>query len=185
MPSTTAPAATSPMPSQNRRRSELSGRAMSSRIACTGAIREVRRAGSQAAATVTTTPTAYATSTVRGAKRSDCPDRSSPKPPNRVRIPSASSTPRPRPMVDPTRPTTNASSSTDPVTWRLDAPSARSRASSRLRWATRIEKVLTIRNAPTTSEMPAKISRKVCMNPMACRSSEAVSSAASSPVTAS
>ncbi len=37
---------------------ELSGSAMSSRIACTGAIRALRRDGSQAAAIVTTMPTA-------------------------------------------------------------------------------------------------------------------------------
>ena len=57
----------------------------------------------------------------------------------------ASSTPSPSPSVEPMTPTTNASSSTDRVTCRFEAPSARSSASSRLRWATRIEKVLTIR----------------------------------------
>ena len=58
--------------------------------------------------------------------------------------PCASSTPRPRPSVEPTTPTTNASSWTERITCRLEAPSARSSASSRLRWATRIEKVLTM-----------------------------------------
>ena len=185
MPSAVTPTTTSTTPNQNRRCRDSSGNAMSSRIAWTGAIREVRRAGSHAAATVTTSPTAYAATTVRGANTSDCPDRSSPKLPNSVRMPSASSTPRPRPTVEPIRPTTDASNSTDPVTWRVEAPSARSRASSRLRWATRIENVLTIRNAPTTRAIPAKISRKVWMNPIACFSSEADSSAALSPVTAS
>ena len=59
---------------------------------------------------------------------------------------------------------------------------ARSRASSRLRWATRIEKVLTIRKLPTTSEMPAKISRNVLMNEIAFSRSLAAASAALSPV---
>jgi len=97
----------------------------------------------------------------------------------------ASSTPSPTPRVDPSSPTTNASNSTDRVTCLLEAPRARSRASSRLRWATRIENVLTMMNAPTTREMPAKISRKVRRKPIASSRSDAASSAASSPVTAS
>ena len=51
---------------RSRRRSDDSGSAMSSRIAWTGAIRPVRRAGSQAAAMVTSTPTAYDAMKVRG-----------------------------------------------------------------------------------------------------------------------
>ena len=77
------------------------------------------------------------------------------------------------------------SSCTDRVTWRREAPRARSRASSRLRWATRIEKVLTIRNDPTTSEMPAKMSRKIVRKLIASRRSSAAASASESPVTAS
>ena len=53
-------AAPTPMPtspSSSRRWIEVSGSAMSSRSACTGAIRVVRRAGSHAAAIVTRTPT--------------------------------------------------------------------------------------------------------------------------------
>ena len=42
---------------------------------------------------------------------------------------------------------------------------ARSSASSRLRWATRIEKVLMMMKTPTMSETAAKTSRKVCRNP--------------------
>ncbi len=45
--------------------------------------------------------------------------------------------------------------------------------------------MLTMRKAPTTSEMPAKISRNVVRNEIALSRSEADSSAASSPVTAS
>ncbi len=97
----------------------------------------------------------------------------------------ASSTPRPRPIVDPTKPSTTASNITERVTCRREAPIARSRASSRLRWATRIENVLTIRKEPTTSAMPAKISRNVLRNEIASTRSLAASSAATSPVTAS
>ena len=100
-------------------------------------------------------------------------------------MPIASRMPSPRPMVEPTAPRTNASTITIRVTCRLLAPSARSSASSRLRWATRIENVLTMRKPPTTSEMPAKISRKVVRKPTASWIALAASSAASSPVTAS
>ena len=46
-----------------------------------------------------------------------------------------------------------------------EAPMARSSASSRLRWATRIEKVLMMMNTPTIRETAAKTSRKVCRKP--------------------
>ena len=52
-----APTAIATTPSSSRRRIDDSGSAMSSRSAWTGAIRVVRRAGSHAAAMVTTTPT--------------------------------------------------------------------------------------------------------------------------------
>ena len=54
----------------------------------------------------------------------------------------ATSTPRPSPSTDDSSPTTNASAATERVTCFPDAPSARSSASSRDRWATMIEKVL-------------------------------------------
>ena len=184
-PRDATPASPRTTPATNRRCTEVSFIATSSRIACTGAIRAVRRAGSQAAAMVTATPTTYAATTVRGARIRDCPDRSRPKLANNARIPIARSTPRPSPMVEPSTPSTKASISTDRVTWRLVAPSARSSASSRLRCATRIENVLTIRNAPTTSEMPAKINKNVVRNVTASSRSVAASSAAVSPVTAS
>ena len=45
------------------------------------------------------------------------------------------------------------------MTWRREAPIARSRADSRVRWATRIENVLWMLNVATTSAMPANASR--------------------------
>ena len=158
---------------------------MSSLSACTGAIRPTRRAGKYAATMVTSTPTTYDATTVRGPNTSGCPDRSRPNWPNRTRSAIASSTPSPRPIVEPSSPSTNASSCTDQVTCRREAPRARSSASSRLRCATRIENVLTMMNAPTTRAMPAKTSRNVVMKPIASSSSSAASSAAWSPVTAS
>ena len=41
-----------------------------------------------------------------------------------------------------------------------EAPSVRSVANSRVRWATVIDSVLKITNAPTSSAMPPKPSRK-------------------------
>ena len=50
-------------------------------------------------------------------------------------------------------PITIASPTTEVSTWRREAPSARSSADSRLRWATRIENVLWMLNVATTSAM--------------------------------
>ncbi len=58
-------------------------------------------------------------------------------------------------------------------------------ASSRLRWATRIEKVLMMRKEPTNSAIPAKTSRKMLMNDSALLIPVACSLATDSPVTAS
>ena len=56
-PIAAAPTTMPTSPSTSRRWIDVSGRAMSSRSAWTGEIRVVRRAGSHAAAIVTTTPT--------------------------------------------------------------------------------------------------------------------------------
>ena len=74
--------------------------------------------------------------------------------------PFASRTPSPRPTADATTPSTRPSSTTERSTWRREAPSVRSVASSCVRWATVIESVLKITNAPTKSAMPPKPSRK-------------------------
>ena len=124
------------------------------------------------------------TTTVRGSSTRAFLLRSRPNRPKTVLMPMASSTPRPMPTTEPTRPTTPASSSTDRATWRRLAPIARSRASSRLRWATRIENVLTMRNAPTVSAMPAKTRRKVVTNDSASSIRLAARAAVASPVAA-
>ena len=59
-------------------------------------------------------------------------------------------------------PITSASTMTEPSTWRREAPSVRSVANSRVRWAIVIESEFAITNAPTKSAMPPKASRKVC-----------------------
>ena len=64
--------------------------------------------------------------------------------------------PTKKPRIDATSPVTAASTSTDVITWARVAPSARSSASSRVRCATRMLKVLMMRKLPTNSEMKAK-----------------------------
>ena len=63
---------------------------------------------------------------------------------------------------------------TEPSTWRREAPIVRSSASSRERWATVIDSVLKIVNAPTNIAMPPNTSRNVvmidrnCLRPSRC-----------------
>ena len=73
--------------------------------------------------------------------------------------------------------------STDRVTWRLLAPSARRRADSRTRCETRIEKVLKMMKAPTTIAMTAKVVRKIEMTSRNWPIWSWVSFTTSSPVT--
>ena len=54
----------------------------------------------------------------------------------------------------------SASTMIEPSTWTREAPSVRSVANSRVRWAIVIESELTITKLPTKSAMPAKASRK-------------------------
>ena len=70
-------------------------------------------------------------------------------------------------MSEATNPRMAASMSTDRNTCRRLAPTIRSRASSRVRWPTMIEKVLKIVNPPTKSEMNAKTRRAVEKKPSA------------------
>ncbi len=84
------PSSTRPAPTSMRRRSDVSVRATSSRIAATGAMCEARRAGRYAATMVTTTPTPKEAQIVRSWIPNSAPDRSSPKMPNSDLSPSAS-----------------------------------------------------------------------------------------------
>ena len=77
-------------------------------------------------------------------------------------------------MIEPMRPTTTDSSTTDHSTWRREAPSVRRVASSRMRCATVIASVLAITKLPTKSAMPPKPSRKYLMKFRPCCVSLAV-----------
>ena len=82
-------------------------------------------------------------------------------------------------------PSSSASLNTVASTWREEAPSVRSIPNSRVRWATVIENVLKIRNAPTNTEIPAKTSRNVVRKPKPSLMSADCWAASSAPVFAS
>ena len=131
-----------------------------SRTAAIGAIRVARTAGQTDATRVTRVPVSIATTAVRAWKTvADCGSSRSTALKSAV-SPFASRTPSPSPIAEATTPSTVPSSTTERSTWRRDAPSVRSVASSFVRCATVIESVLKITNAPTKSAIPPKASRK-------------------------
>ena len=75
-------------------------------------------------------------------------------------------TPSPRPTKIPTTearaPITSPSTTIENRTWRRDAPSVRSVASSRVRCVIVIDSEFAITNAPTNSAIAPKASRKSC-----------------------
>nr|BFE71116.1 hypothetical protein GCM10020092_044170 [Actinoplanes digitatis] len=182
MPSAVAPAAVTTPSAMLILVSGRSGVATSC-IAATGEIRDARSAGRTAATTVTSTPTTNelmiaSSGTPSGAS-------SSPPPPtelNRYASPKPTPTPAARPSTAATSPITTASTSTEPMTWRRLAPIARISASSRVRCATMIEKVLRIRKTPTNRATPAKPSRMLLKKPSPSWMPAALSLASCSPV---
>ena len=86
--------------------------------------------------------------------------RSTPSALNRATMPLAMPMPERRARsAEASRPITRPSSRTERMTCLREAPSVRSVANSRVRWATVIDSVLKITNAPTSSAMPPKPSR--------------------------
>ena len=131
-----------------------------SRTAAIGATRVARIAGNSPATTVTIVPTRSETTIVRVAKTVSAAGSPSPSAPKSASRPFASRKPRTSPTSDASRPIAKASTSTERSTWRREAPSVRSVANSRVRWATVIESVLKITKEPTKSAIPANASRK-------------------------
>ncbi len=111
--------------------------------------------------------------------------RSTPRASNRPLIAGANAIPASRPTTLAPNPISSASSTTELTIWRRFAPSVRSIANSRVRWATVIEKVLKIRKEATNSATPAKIRSAVFRKPMNEATSSFCDSAFSSPVCAS
>jgi hypothetical protein len=97
---------------------------------------------------------------VRGANTSPVSGSLSPSVLNSASSPLARPSPTPSPTADARKPVTSPSRITAKRTWRTLAPSVRRVANSRVRWATVIESVLAITNAPTKSAIPPNASRK-------------------------
>ena len=167
-----------------RRRSRGVETTAPSRSPVTGGTRVARSAGINAATTVSTVPSTSARITVRTATTVPVAGRSISIALKSALITPANPIPASSPIADASRPVTNASVTTEPRIWRRFAPSVRSIANSRVRWATVIEKVLKIRNAATNSETPAKISSAVRRMSMNSPTSSRWDSTFSSPVSA-
>jgi len=131
---------TTPMPMRT-----FDGRVLStaaSRKAAMGAMRDAFTAGASEATSVTRTPTRRAVMTVSGLSTVPPAGMSKPKALSSPFSTPARPMPTTSPITDASRPVATASSSTDRSTWERDAPSARSRAICRVRWAMMIENVL-------------------------------------------
>jgi len=127
-----------------------------SRTAAIGGTRVARRAGTTLASTVITVPSASETSTVRSANTIPASGRSPP-----IAVSSlASPNPANSPITEASSPITTPSITTERMTCLREAPSVRSVANSRVRWATVIDSVLKITNAPTNRAIPPKPRRK-------------------------
>jgi hypothetical protein len=79
--------------------------------------------------------------------------------------------PAARPSADASAASTRDSASTPVTTCRLVAPTARRSATSRVRWAMTIEKVLKMMNEPTKRAMTANTSKNVLKKAMLSRMS--------------
>ena len=106
---------------------------------------------------------------MRGSTAADVVGTSMPTAASSPRIPTASPTPSSSPSPADTRPTTNASKTIPPSTWRRVAPTARSSAVSRRRCATSTLKVFQMTNDPTSSETAANTSRILVKMPSPSR----------------
>ena len=147
----------------------VSGRSgvAASRIAAIGAIRDARSAGSSAAITRDRDADRVGRDDRRGRQadaRSSCSDAAADVG-EHVRQQDPTPKPAAEPTVEASTPMTTASMSTEPIICRRLPPSARSNASSFVRWATMIENVFRIRKMPTNSATPAKPRKMSLTNP--------------------
>ena len=124
-----------------RRRGSLRD-ATDSRRLTAGATRPARAAGTSAAISVMTMPTARPGRSVPGVSAMGTSGIVRPIALNSAISPAPSATPRPVPMSEATVPITRPSARTETSAWRRLAPRQRSSASSRTRWATVIANVL-------------------------------------------
>jgi hypothetical protein len=115
-------------------------------------------AGTRPATSVISVPTASEITTVRSATTVPAWGRPSPSAPKSALSSFASPKPSASPASEARTPMTAVSMITERSTCRRDPPRVRRVANSRVRWATVIESVLKMTNAPTNSAMPPKAS---------------------------
>ena len=128
--------------------------------AAMGGTRVARCAGTTAESSVTTMPTASATTIVRGCQHQPAVRDVDVRPPRRAcRMPAAIPSPATMPSTEASSPMTSASPVMLAEHLAREAPRARSIANSRRRWATVIENALKMMKAPTSTAMPPKQSR--------------------------
>ena len=144
-------------PSRSLPAREATSGASSGRNAAIGLTCVAARAGTSAASTVTTTPTSIGTSrtegvtvTYAGSGMSSCMR------PSTDSAPCATPVPRSTPTTDAPTPRIAASSSTDRRSWPRTAPTQRSSARVRARWATRTWNVFEMTRPATIRETAAK-----------------------------
>ena len=130
-----------------------------SRTAAIGGTRVARRAGRMLASSVIPVPRCSETMIVRGATTVLALGSSTPIAPNSAIMPLAIPKPDDEPDHRGDEADHEALEPTERMTCLREAPSVRSVANSRVRWATVIDSVLKITNAPTSSAMPPKPSR--------------------------
>ncbi|MCI1749655.1 MAG: hypothetical protein LKI24_17425 [Acidipropionibacterium sp.] len=161
--SSPAPATSSTRPIAIRiRPTRLVGSGATGDSAATGGTRVARRAGGRAARTVTRIPTPIGTRTETGVRETvELSGRFVLDPPM-VTSSWDSPIPAARPSTEPIAPVARASASTERRTWARVAPTQRASARVRVRWATRMAKVLTMTIAATAIAMAAK----AAMNPV-------------------
>ncbi len=123
---------------------------------------------------MTPVPTSSETITVRAANTVPASGSESFIASNSASSPFARPRPATRPATEASTPTASASTSTEPSTWRRPAPTIRSSPSSRVRWATVIESVLKIVNAPTSTATPPNTSSAIRMTEMKSSSPSSV-----------
>ena len=131
-----------------------------SRTAAIGGTRVARSAGRRLAITVTPIPATSAITTVDVWKMMPLFGSVNPTASKSLKSPVPSASPTRIPTIDESTPITSDSRMIERSTCRREAPSVRSVASSRVRWAIVIDSEFAITKLPTNSAMPPNASRK-------------------------
>ena len=138
----------------------MRGSVAPSRTAAIGGTRVARRAGMMLAISVTSVPTQQRHDDRARRETVPASGRSAPSATNSALRPLAIPSPATRPTTEASEADHEALEQTERMTCLRDAPSVRRVANSRVRWATVIDRVLKITNAPTNSAMPPKPRKK-------------------------